>query len=95
MEITIKARPEEIAALAMAVQGRRTEKITQKDFNQMMDKVSWSDSRKAIQANLERRGKGMEPPYEDFNKNISDEGDPIVEHPGSMQFRDMFWMFKT
>lgn len=48
MEITIKARPEEIAALAMAVQGRRTEKIMQKDFNEMMDKVSWSDSRKAI-----------------------------------------------
>ena len=32
--------------------------------------------------------------FEDFNRNISDEGDPIVEQPGSRQFRDMFWLIK-
>lgn len=34
-------------------------------------------------------------PFEDFNADIANEGDPIVEHPGSKQFRDMFWMIKT
>lgn len=37
----------------------------------------------------------MQTEYEDFNKNIADEGDPIIEHPRSKQFREMFWMIKT
>lgn len=33
--------------------------------------------------------------YEDFNEEISAEGDPIIEQPRSRQFRDMIWMLKT
>lgn len=43
----------------------------------------------------ERKGQQKIFPYEDFNKDIMEEGEPIVEHPGSKQFRDMIWMIKT